>query len=238
MATAIAAHLRDGAAPRAVVDGVDRPRRIRELPSPSTVTHAVVDLSYGRYDLDGPSLRPELETGTDAIELLHRHCPGCEVVVATRNDTEMLTEMVVAIRQTWPDVAFFHKADDQLPDRVAAFVTGHHYQDNAEIALDLIGVERVTDERLRCVADATGRARPTARLVRALADCTEVPTREQMASILDVGGLYVRSLAHDLTSELRERGLLRGQGGLHPLWRWSRARRAVVRRAFADLLAG
>ncbi|MEL7155685.1 MAG: hypothetical protein AAFN30_03695 [Actinomycetota bacterium] len=216
---------------------VDRPRRLREFDDLTALTHAVVDLSFGRDDMDGPCLRPELENGTDAIDFLRAACPQCGIVVATRNDTAVVTEIAVAIRQTWPDIRFLHKADGGLADRVGAFVRGDHYQDNAEIALDLIGVGPVPGERLQLVVEATGRARPTARLLLALADQPDTPTRQETAEVLGVSEPYVRSLVHEVTRELLDRRLLGGErGGIGSLWRWANARRAILRRTLAPVL--
>lgn len=222
-----------------IVHGVDRPRRLTELPL-DRLTHAVVDLSFGRDDLDGPHLQPEIETGVDAIDLLVERCPSCQVVVATRNDTDLITEMVVAIRQTWPQVVFFHKADARLRHRIEDFVDGRHYQDNAEIALDLVGVGPVPPQRITEAVEATARPRPGARLVLTLADMAVPPTRQEVADAL--GGraeAYVRSLAADLTAVLLEWDLLERHqgGGVTRLWHWSRARRAILRRALAPLLS-
>ncbi len=220
-----------------LVNGVDRPRRLARLPDDPPVTHAVIDLSYGRDDMDGPALRPERETGTDAVDLVHTRWPDCAVVVATRNDTELLTETAVAIRQTWPGIQFLHKADERLVDQIAAFVQGRHHQDNAEIALDLIGVEPVAPARLADAVRTTCRARPTARLLLSLADQPQSPPRRQVAAELGMGDNYVRSLAHDLSTELRRRELLVGdRGGLDRLWLFARARRAVLCRALRPLV--
>lgn len=220
-----------------VVRTIDRPRRLREFDDLPALTHAVVDLSFGRDDMDGPCLQPELENGTDAIEFLRSACPACSIVVATRNDTEVVTEMAVAIRQTWPDIRFLHKADGGLADRVGAFVRGDHYQDNAEIALDLIGVEVVPLERLQLVVDATGRTRPTVRLLLALADRPCAPSRLAMAEGFGVSEPYIRSLVHEVTRELLDRRLMGGdRGGMVSLWRWARARRAILRRALEPVL--
>ena len=235
----IVSHLDGGREPGAMqAVGLDRPRRLATLQPPMPVTHAVVDLSYGRHDLDGCCLAPELETGTDAIDLLVGRWPEAAIVVATRNDTELATEMAVAIRETWPSIAFFHKADDSLGERVAAFVAGRHYQDNAEIALDLAGVGPVGAPRLRRVVESTGRPRPTARLVLGLADQVRVPAQQAIAEELGVRPSYIRSLAYEVTGALFDRDMLRAdQGGLYSLWLWARARRAIVRRALAPLVA-
>lgn len=223
------------AGPGRVVDVryADRPRRLHELDVLPHLTHAVVDLSYGRDDLDGPALRPELETGSDAIDFLRTRCPQCEIVVATRNDTELATEMVIAVRQTWPDIRFLHKADEGLTDRVDAFVSGRSLRDNAEIALDLAGVGPVPLARLSLLVAATGRPKPVARLLTTLADQPVAPGRRELAGRLGLSDHYVRALAHDVAVELLDRGLLRGGGGgIGNLWRWSRARRGMLRRTF------
>jgi hypothetical protein len=221
------------------VHGFDRPRRLGSFTNIDLVTHAVVDLSFGRDDIDGPQSRPEVETGVDAIDLLQHRCLGCKIVVATRNDSDLVTEMAVAIRQTWPQIVFFHKGDSRLRRRIEDFVIGNHYQDNAEIALDLIGVEPVAPERLRRAIEATARARPGARLVLALAELPTAPTRQELAAHL--GGkadTYVRSLTFDLTAVLIEWGLLQRDqgGGIGRLWMWARARRAILRRELEGLI--
>ncbi len=221
------------------VYGFDRPRRLREFASLADLTHAVIDLSFGRDDIDGPQARPELETGLDAIDLLKYSYVSCKVVVATRNDTDLITEMAIAVRQTWPEVVFFHKADSRLRSRVEDFVVGNHYQDNAEIALDLIGVDPVAPERIGRAVEATARARPGARLILTLADYPSPPSRRELAAAL--GGraqAYVRSLSSDLTAVLIEWGLLSGNegGGVGRLWTWARARRAILRRELATIV--
>ncbi|MCP5032619.1 MAG: hypothetical protein GY939_12505 [Actinomycetia bacterium] len=229
----------DAGLPPVMVNGFDRPRRLRDFESLLDLTHAVIDLSFGRDDIDGPQIRPEIETGLDAIDLLKDRCANCKIVVATRNDTELITEMAVAVRQTWPEIKFFHKADSRLRARIEDFVVGNHYQDNAEIALDLIGVTPVAPERIGRAVEATARARPGARLILTLADYPSAPSRRDLAAAL--GGraqAYVRSLSSDLTAVLIEWGLLSGDegGGVSRLWKWARARRAILRRELATII--
>ena len=70
IAESVKEHFEQGAGtgPPIEVYGFDRPRRLREFERLPALTHAVIDLSFGRDDIDGPESRPEIETGLDAIE--------------------------------------------------------------------------------------------------------------------------------------------------------------------------
>ena len=81
---------------------LDRPRRLTEDPRVANLTHALVDLSFGPLDLDAPDLRPEPETGLDAVLLLEDLAPRCQVVVVTTMGAPLAFATAQAIREIRP----------------------------------------------------------------------------------------------------------------------------------------
>lgn len=226
-------HLTGTLTPPTSVRTVDRPRRLASLADLGATTHAVVDLSFGRYDFDRAELAPELETGADAIALLvDRGVPAHRIVVASRLDTEFLEELAVAIRQTWPQVRFLHKADERLAHRVERFVADGAVRDNAEVALVLAGVvPRSPSDIAACLGRV---ANPGAALliVRALADEPNRPSADELAAALARSTNFVRRVVQEIGDALKSAELLPADGpsGLARLWPWARARRAVLHR--------
>ncbi len=231
---ALGARIREWNA-NAMVSVFDRPRRLRVDPDVGLATHAVVDLSFGRHDFDRAALAREAETGVDAIDALREDlAPHCSIAVATRIDTADLLEMAVAIRQTWPEIRFLHKADAGVAHRVVTFVADGMIQDNAEIGIELEGIDPVPPRRIRAALESIANSATATRIVLALAHAVDRPTMHELAASLGNESNFIRRLITDIGESFRQHSVLRlnEPGGLERLWRWCRARRAVLVRLF------
>lgn len=216
----------------AVVVGISRPRELDLYPS-TEFTHAIVDLSFGLWNPDAPDLRPEHETGVDAVDAIrHGHPDAVEIVVLTRLDTSFMVELAVTIRQTWPEIRFLHKHDERWPQRAVAFVQGAPALDNVEIALVLGGVEPRSLGMLRSVLLNTPNGRARVQVLLAVSELGEQCSHEEIAERLRFRNNYVRRLVTETGDLLREAGFFRHDEtlGLQRLRPWARARRPLLRR--------
>ena len=213
------------------VVAIDRPRRLLAIEELEAITHAIVDLSFGRWNLDGPERVPELETGLDAILTLRECAPLVEIVVVTRLDTVVLTEMAVAIRQTWPSIRFLHKEDPRVGFQLQAFAFGDHYQDNAEIGLDLVGVEPLPFDLVARAIDVVSNRHQLARTAQALAGFSFEPSAAQVGTELGWSPRTVTKRVSELRDCLRVAAFpLPERDGFGGIWLWSFARGPMLRR--------
>ncbi|MEE9417407.1 MAG: hypothetical protein V3V01_19155 [Acidimicrobiales bacterium] len=209
---------------------IDRPRRLEEIDDLAAITHAVVDLSFGRWNLDGSERVPELETGVDAILTLREAAPSVEIVVVTRLDTAILTEMAIAIRQTWPNIRFLHKEDPRVGFQLRAFACGEHYQDNAEIALDLLAIEPIEFASVRTAIAAVSNSHQLTRTAQALASYSSEPNAAEVGSSLGWSPRTVTKRVSELRDCLRVAALpLPEREGFGGIWLWSFARGPMLR---------
>ena len=201
----------------------------------SACSHALVDLSFGSLHRSGSPIN---NTGVDVVDCLLASAPTCTIAVVTRfDDDPLMPEMVVAIRQTWPDIRFLHKNDGALVSRVIELLRGEPVIDNAVFAMTLAGQPHVPIDALRDALLAGMYGRPGARVLRALSELTAKPTAAELGRELHNEAQYVRSVLQWCGVTLRTLGLLgyRDQAGLDRLWLWARARRAILCRAFPDV---
>lgn len=216
------------AAPEIEILQFDRPRRLVDHPDVHRLSHALVDLSFGPLDLDAPDLRPEPETGLDAILLLEELAPQCRIVVVTTMGAPLAFATAQAIREIRPDVPFLNKADRRLPDHVAAVVAGELVQDNAEFGRLLAGVGVVPPQEITSALDGSTSRRSIIKLLLALSEC---PSEPSLADLQDRTGWrpqtvknYLQELGTRLeVAEVIEPGLV-GLG----LWQWARPRRRLL----------
>ncbi len=208
----------------------DRPRRLLEDPEVSTVTHAIVDLSFGRQNYDLDHFARETETGLDAIVHLRKVAPGAVPVVVSSVETPFNLEVGIAIRQWWPTIRFISKADSRVPQLVQDFVQGQPPRDNAEIALLLRHVSEIGDQRLRQVIATGSNQSATMVLLRLLARTTDKPSSKSLALEMGNSENFVRRLINDVSGQFKSESIFaqREVGGLERLWEWSRARRAIL----------
>lgn len=211
-----------------------RPRRLGSNPPRAPLTHAVVDLSFGDRDLDSLDIRDEPETGVDAIDRLLSLHPDCRIVVATRRDTPLIVEMTIAIRQTWPTIMFLHKSDERLLDRFDEFLRSGTTHDNAEFALDLLGVAPIPPHEIRQALKATLYPSTSASILLELAKFTRRPTIKELAAQCHYADQYVRKLLQEAGDGLYAAGLLpERKFGVERLWPWARSRRAILQRVLS-----
>lgn len=197
-------------------------------------THALVDLSFGSMDRTG---NPIGDTGVDIVDELRANMPACVIAVVTRfDDDPLMPEMVVAIRQTWPEVRFLHKSDAGLVDRVVEMLRGEAVMDNAVFALTLAGQPHVPIPKLTAALRSGIYGGPGARVLRAMSERSSKPTAAELGDELGHGAQYMRSVLHWVGVTLRPLRVLGydDEAGVGRLWLWARARRAILRRAFPD----
>lgn len=212
------------------VISVDRPRRLLDIEDLRERTHAVVDLSFGRWNLDGPERVPELETGIDAIKTLRDRAPLAEIVVVTRLDTAVLTEIAVVIRQTWPSIRFLHKEDPRVAIQLRAFALGEHYQDNAEIGLDLIGIQPLAFDAVLAAFDLVSNRQQLVRTAHALAGFSAEPNATEVGAQLGWSPRTVTKRVSELRDCLRVAALpLPERDGFGGIWLWAFARGPMLR---------
>jgi hypothetical protein len=199
-------------------------------------THAVVDLSFGSLDRS-PGQRI-VGTGIDAIDEIVASFPTCRIVVATRFDGDaLMSEMVVAIRQTWPSIMFLHKADSALDQRLVDFVRLDSVNDNAVFMLDLAGIRPLSPQQIHDAVKSCLNRKAAVSLLLALSGMHEQPTTRALAAHCIFGEQYAKNVLQSVGDALVDIGALRlnEERGIKRLWLWARARSAILRRALAPL---
>jgi CheY-like chemotaxis protein len=210
------------------VIGLDRPRRIEDE-HVATATHAVVDLSFGELDFDGAEPALEPETGVDAIARLRHARPDLPVAVATRLDHELVREMAFAIRSWWPSIPFLHKRSEVIVDQVTRFVLGRSAVDNVDFVQLLSPVRQVDATMLIDVIGSLPRRHGARDVLVALSACPAEPSLDSIVSTVGLGHNTVKRLSNELRSTINNADLSVSRlASWSDLWRWSRARRAIL----------
>lgn len=197
----------------------------------TSLTRALVDLSYGVFDRTGA---PIGHTGVDVIDTLMATTQSCQVAVVSRFDGDpLMPEMVTAIRQTWPDIRFLHKADQRLAEWSVRFINGEVLRDNAVFAPTLAGLAQVPPDALRHLILSSEKGSTSARVLLYLAEQVERPTAGLAAHALGVSEQYVRTVLQWLGVALRSADLMTEdeEAGVARFWLFARARRAILTRA-------
>lgn len=217
------------------IDTFASPAELVAAGTGAATTHALVDLSFGSMDR-APT--PILQTGVDAVDHLLASAPTCRIAMVTRFDGDpLMPEMVMAVRQTWPSVRFFHKSDGALMNRVVELLGAGAIDDNALFATTLVGQPQISIDALRRALLAGMYGRPGARSLRALSEWPLKPTAQQLARQLGVTPQYVRTVLQWCGGKLRELGVLGiyDEAGIDRLWMWARARQPILRRSFPEV---
>jgi len=223
--------------PEIQVHVFDRPRKL--ISSGLEFSHALVDLHFGKRDVDAfDPLARETESGVNAIDYLRWDQPECNVAVVSilSNGGPLIEELARAVRSTWPDIPFLWKQNSMMSERLTRFVETNHAPDNAEIKLilrDVVPVEpAIIRDQLRSSLYPGG----TVRLLLALAEMPDPPSRAAAAAALGITPHSVRNLADHCGRALRAAKALGEdeQGGLARLWLWAHARRPILERWLAE----
>lgn len=220
------------------VIGYGKPREIPTSPTTPRLTHAVVDVSFGPFDLASADMAPEEETAVDALLHLSDLAPRCRSIVTTVLAGDLAKEVAIVVRQTWPEVRILNKNDGRVADQIAGFVRGEPMLDNAEWGRLVSDIEPIPPTRIVDAVRMCAETRPVASVALALARFDTQPTGVALADALDLSHSRVSNLLTLLGSTLRATGAAElefATNGLE-LWGWARPRRPLLERHLRPLV--